>query len=64
VVLHCNGDPVEMTAIAGSIGPLTPAAHRRLARGEARRRAADQGAAAFDREATAARLAALLRGHA
>ncbi|HYL32270.1 MAG TPA: beta-N-acetylhexosaminidase [Stellaceae bacterium] len=64
VVLHCNGDPVEMTAIAGSIGPLTPAAHRRLARGEARRRAADQGAAAFDREATSARLAALLRGRA
>jgi len=62
VVLHCNGDPVEMTAIAGSIGPLTPAAHRRLARGDARRRAADQGAAAFDREAAAARLAALLGG--
>ena len=51
VILHCNGDPVEMTAIAGSIGPLTPAAHRRLARGEARRRAADQGTTAFDRAA-------------
>ncbi|MGH7014021.1 MAG: beta-N-acetylhexosaminidase [Stellaceae bacterium] len=64
VVLHCNGDPVEMMAIAGSIGPLTPAAHRRLARGEARRRAADQGAAAFDRAAAAARLAVLLGGRA
>ena len=64
VVLHCNGDTVEMTAIAGSIGPLTPAAHRRLARGEARRRAADQGAVAFDRTAAAARLDALLGGRA
>ena len=64
VVLHCNGDPVEMTAIAGSIGPLTPAAHRRLARGEARRRAADQGAVAFDRAAAEARLDALLGGRA
>ncbi len=60
VVLHCNGDPVEMTAIAGSIGPLTPAAHRRLARGEARRRAADRGAASFDRAAASARLDALV----
>jgi len=60
VVLHCNGDPVEMTAIAGSIGPLTPGAHRRLARGEVRRRAADQGAGAFDCEAAAVRLAALI----
>ena len=64
VILHCNGDPVEMTAIAGSIGPLTPAAHRRLARGEARRRAADQGTTAFDRAAAAARLDALLEGRA
>ena len=64
VVLHCNGDPVEMTAIAGSIGPLTPAAHRRLARGEARRRAADQGAVAFDRAMAEARLDALLGGRA
>ena len=64
VVLHCNGDPVEMTAIAGSVGPLTPAAHRRLARGEARRRAADQGAVAFDRAVAAARLDALLGGRA
>jgi beta-N-acetylhexosaminidase len=65
VVLHCNGDPVEMTAIADSVGPLTPAAHRRLARGEARRRAADEGAtAAFDRAAATARLDALLGGRA
>jgi beta-N-acetylhexosaminidase len=63
VVLHCNGDPVEMTAIAGSVGPLTAAAHRRLARGEARRRAADEGAA-FDRAAATARLDALLGGRA
>lgn len=64
VALHCNGDPVEMTAIAGSIGPLTPAAHRRLARAEARRRAADRGAAAFDHAAASARLDALLGGRA
>jgi len=64
VVLHCNGDPVEMTAIAGSIGPLAPAAHRRLARGEARRRATDRGASAFDRSAMVARLKTLLGGRA
>lgn len=63
VVLHCNGDPVEMAAIAGSIGPLSAATHRRLARGEARRRAADKGAA-FDRAAARARLDALFGGRA
>lgn len=59
VVLHCNGDPVEMAAIAGSVGLLTPAARRRLARGEARRRAEDVSGA-FDRAAATARLEALL----
>ena len=48
VVLHCNGDMVEMQAIASVIRPLTDAALTRLARGEAMKRklaALDTGAA-------------------
>ena len=59
VVLHCNGDPAEMAAVAESVGPLSAVAHRRLARGEARRRTADAGGT-FDRAAATARLDALL----
>ncbi|MDE2229717.1 MAG: beta-N-acetylhexosaminidase [Alphaproteobacteria bacterium] len=60
VVLHCNGNQAEMMAIAASIGPLTPAARRRLARGEAQRRVDDRVGSSFDREAAVARLAALI----
>ena len=37
VVLHCNGRLDEMQDVAGSIGPLSDAAIRRVADGEARR---------------------------
>ncbi len=58
LVLHCNGDLIEMGAIAAAIGPLSAAAHRRLAAGEGRR----QAAGPFDRFAAERRLAALLAG--
>jgi beta-N-acetylhexosaminidase len=38
VVLHCNGRLDEMRDVAGSVGPLSDAASRRVADGEARRR--------------------------
>jgi beta-N-acetylhexosaminidase len=38
VVLHCNGRLDEMRDVAGSVGPLSDAATRRVADGEARRR--------------------------
>jgi beta-N-acetylhexosaminidase len=31
LVLHCNGDPAEMAAVAGACAPLSAAAERRLA---------------------------------
>jgi len=64
LVLHCNGDWVEMTAIAGSVGGITPMAQRRLARGEAMRRALDGVNKSFDHRAAAARLDELLGGAA
>jgi beta-N-acetylhexosaminidase len=61
VVLHCNGDAAEMRAIADVAPPLTAAAQRRVATGEARRKAAAQP---FDRAAAEKRFDALLAGGA
>jgi beta-N-acetylhexosaminidase len=58
LVLHCNGDLTEMGAIAAVIGPMSAAAQRRVAAGEARR----QAPGPFDRFAAEHRLAALLAG--
>jgi beta-N-acetylhexosaminidase len=60
-VLHCNGRMNEMTAIAGAVAPLTDAARRRVAAGEALRRASARD---FDRGAAEARFDALLGGEA
>src|SRR5690242_10815150 len=56
LVLHCNGDMTEMTAVAGAASRLTPAARRRIDRAEARRNAAQP----IDRETLAARFDALM----
>ncbi len=58
LVLHCNGDMIEMSEIAAATGALSAAAQRRLAAGEARRRAPG----AFDRFAAERRFAALMAG--
>jgi beta-N-acetylhexosaminidase len=60
LVLHCNGDMIEMTGIAAAVGGLSDAARRRLDAGEARRQAPGM----FDRFAAEHRLAALLAGSA
>jgi beta-N-acetylhexosaminidase len=52
LVLHCNGDPGEMAAVAAAARPVAPATAARLARGEALRRG---GIADFDRDAAQAR---------
>jgi beta-N-acetylhexosaminidase len=57
LVLHCNGDPAEMVAVAEGSVPLSPAAAARLARGEALRR---RSLTPFDRDAAEARFDALL----
>lgn len=60
LVLHCNGDPAEMEEIVAAIGPVSPAAAARLARGEAMRLEGMRGAAAeFDRPAAERRFDAL-----
>jgi beta-N-acetylhexosaminidase len=51
IVLHCNGNGAEMAEVAGAARPLSDAALRRLAAGEALRRAPAQ----FDRRAAEAR---------
>jgi beta-N-acetylhexosaminidase len=56
VVLHCNGDRVEMSAIAGAVEPLSAAARARLDRAAARRGAPEP----IDRPALEARLSALM----
>jgi beta-N-acetylhexosaminidase len=56
LALHCNGDRAEMEEIAAAIGPVSPEAAARLARGEAMRRAP----AAFDRAEAESRFDALL----
>jgi beta-N-acetylhexosaminidase len=58
LVLHCNGDGTEMSAIAAAVGPLTPSAALRLSGAEARRQAPGN----FDRVAAEWRFAALLAG--
>jgi beta-N-acetylhexosaminidase len=56
VALHCNGDAKEMEQIAGACGPLTDAAQRRIAAGEAKR----AGVTPFDAKSAVAALDALL----
>jgi beta-N-acetylhexosaminidase len=36
VVLHCNGKPAEMEAVAAAVGPMTADAQRRAAAARAR----------------------------
>lgn len=57
LVLHCNGEMAEMTAIGDAAPAMTDVALARFARGEARRTAAP---AALDRTPALARLADLL----
>jgi beta-N-acetylhexosaminidase len=57
VALHCNGRADEMAEVAAATGPLSTAAEERIARGEARRRAA---ASPIARPQLEAELAALL----
>jgi beta-N-acetylhexosaminidase len=59
LVLHCNGDPAEMTSIVEAVGPMTDAAVNRVARAEALRR---RSVLSFDRAAAEARFDALLAG--
>jgi beta-N-acetylhexosaminidase len=56
VVLHCNGDMAEMTAIAAELRPLSAAAEVRVAHGLAQKRKR----APFDRKAAEERVKALL----
>ncbi len=56
LVLHCNGDMGEMSDVARAAHPLTEAAQRRLAAGEARRAPPKP----FDRRAAEARFAGLM----
>ncbi len=58
LALHCNGDRAEIEEIAAAIGPLSPEAAARLARGEAMRRPPGE----FDREDAERRFDALLAG--
>lgn len=44
LVLHCNGEFDEMTALAAAVGPLAPAAQARLARAQSRQRDEKQDA--------------------
>jgi beta-N-acetylhexosaminidase len=59
VVLHCSGEMAEMRAVAEGLGRLTPAAEKRVAAAEARRR---KGLKPFDAAEGRARLDALLAG--
>ncbi|ARJ65389.1 beta-hexosaminidase [Magnetospirillum sp. ME-1] len=56
VVLHCNGDMAEMTAIASELRPLSAAAEVRVAHGLANKRQRMP----FDRKAAGERVASLL----
>jgi beta-N-acetylhexosaminidase len=56
LVLHCNGEPEEMAAIADAVEPLSDDALKRLARAEARRRKPE----GVDRRAMLDELTALL----
>jgi beta-N-acetylhexosaminidase len=56
LALHCNGDPAEMEEIVAAIGPISPQAAARLARGEAMR----HPLAEFDRPEAERRFDALM----
>lgn len=56
VVLHCNGEMAEMTAVAEEVRPLSAAAEVRVAKGVAQKRAGTP----FDRKAAEAKVAQLL----
>ena len=56
IALHCNGDPAEMSAVAGAVGPMDGAALRRWRAAEARLTAPE----AIDPAEAGARLDALL----
>ena len=56
MVLHCDGQLGHMKAVAAMVGPMTDAAHRRVARGPA----AVPVDVAFDRAEGTARLAGLM----
>ena len=56
LVLHCNGNPEEMTGVAGGVGPLSAEAERRLAAAAARPETPE----AVDSAALAARLERML----
>jgi beta-N-acetylhexosaminidase len=56
LVLHCNGDPVEMEAVVAGTRRLGPQSAERLARGEARRAALQP----FNRAAAEARFESLI----
>lgn len=60
VALHCNGDLEQMREIASVVGPLTPRAVARVARGAALARARNDGAGRDDLELYRRRLAELL----
>src|SRR5262249_29144853 len=60
LVLHCNGNPAEMEAVAEAAALMTADAIERVARGEALRR---QSQRPFDRAETEARFDALLAGN-
>ena len=59
LVLHCNGDMVEMEEIAAAARPLTPQAQTRVARGEQLRRSRHTD---FDARAAERRFAELISG--
>ena len=57
VVLHCNGNSIEMVDIAHACAPMSEKAQERFARAEAMRQPPDE----LDREATRERLGALMK---
>ena len=59
LVLHCNGDRDEMSEVVHAAAPLSAAARRRLAAGEALRNASREP---FDRRSAELRFAALMAG--
>ena len=59
VVLHCNGDMAEMTAVAAGARPLTDAAERRAMAALGR---AAEAPESFDVEAARVRFAAAFEG--
>jgi beta-N-acetylhexosaminidase len=60
VLLHCNGDPVQMKEIAAATPVLTSLAQERVRRGNERRRQSVDAADAAELEYMRRRLAVLL----